>query len=70
MTNGLNSTFTACSSLTNESLNNILQMCVNAINYPGVKTLKRLGLSSEQATVCQGLSNYQAFLNAGWTTGY
>lgn len=65
-----NATFTGCNSLTNESLNNIMQMCINAISYEGTKTLLQLGLSSDQATRCQSLSNYQSFLDAGWTTGY
>lgn len=34
------------------------------------KTLKALNLTSSQATRCQSLSNYQDFINAGWTTGY
>lgn len=34
------------------------------------KTLKYIGLSAEQATKCTTLSNYQAFLDAGWTTGF
>ena len=54
----------------NDSLNNILQMCINATNYGSTKTLKALGISSLQATTCQSLSNYQAFIDAGWTTGY
>ena len=62
--------FTGCSSLSNDSLNNIMQMCINATSYTDVKTLKIIGLTSAQATTCQGLSNYQAFLDAGWTTGY
>ena len=65
--------FMNCANLSNSSLNNILQMCANATTYNSksyVKTLAHLGLSSEQATTCQGLSNYQAFLDAGWTTGY
>ncbi len=62
--------FSYCNNLSNESLNNILAMCINATSYTGTKTLAYLGLSSTQATICQGLSNYQAFLNAGWTTGY
>lgn len=66
----MNNTFGNCSSLSNESLNNIMAMCINATSYTGTKTLKQIGLTSEQATTCQGLSNYQAFLNAGWTTGY
>ena len=62
--------FTGCSSLSNDSLNNIMQMCIGAIKYTGTKTLKEIGLTSAQATTCQSLSNYQAFLDAGWTTGY
>lgn len=62
--------FQGCSSLSNDSLNNIMQICINASEYTSEKTLKKLGLTSAQATICQGLSNYQAFLNAGWTTGY
>lgn len=68
-TNFLNM-FTQCTKLTNESLNNILKMCINATLYTGTKTLKQLGLTAAQATTCQGLSNYQDFLDAGWTTGY
>lgn len=66
----MTSIFQGCSSLSNESLNNIMQICINASEYTSTKTLAKLGLTSTQATICQGLSNYQAFLNAGWTTGY
>ena len=66
----IDSAFSNCSSLSNESLNNIMAMCIGATSYKGIKTLKYLGLSSTQATTCQSLSNYQAFLDAGWTTGY
>lgn len=62
--------FTNCYSLSNESLNNIMQMCINAEEYTMTKTLKYIGISSTQAETCQSLSNYQAFLDAGWTTGY
>ena len=68
----INSMFGGCSNLSENSLNNILQMCINAVSYTGVntKTLNYIGLSEEQATKCTTLSNYQAFLDAGWTTGY
>ena len=68
----INSMFNGCSNLSENSLNNILQMCINAVSYTGVntKTLNYIGLSKEQATKCTTLSNYQAFLDAGWTTGY
>ena len=62
--------FTNCSSLSDESLNNIMAMCISAVNVNYYKTLANIGLSSTQATTCQTLSNYQAFLDAGWTTGY
>lgn len=63
--------FSSCSSLTNESLNNILIMCSNTTRvYNGAKTLKAIGLTETQATTCTTLSNYQSFLDAGWTTGY
>lgn len=62
--------FGGCSALSNESLNNILQMCINATAFNGTKTLKKLGLTSAQATTCQSLSNWDAFVSAGWTTGY
>ena len=67
---GLYNTFGYCNQLETNSLNNIMQMCINATSYTRTKTLKEIGLSSTQATTCQSLSNYQAFLEAGWTTGY
>ena len=63
-------TFLGCTNLTDESLNNILASCVTAPSKVHTKTLLNMGLTSDQATRCQSLSNYQAFLNAGWTTGY
>lgn len=58
--------------LTDESLNNILKMCINATLYSGTKTLAYLGFLSSQysAARIQALSNYQDFINAGWTIGY
>ena len=68
----LTSAFESCPKLSDESLNNILAMCTKAVKITSseYKTLKNVGLSSDQATVCQGLSNYEAFIAAGWTTGY
>ena len=62
--------FGGCSSLSDDSLNIIMQMCINATSYTGTKTLKYIGLTSEQADKCKTLSNYSAFTSAGWTTGY
>lgn len=65
-----NGAFQYCPELTNESLNNILKMCINAVKITSNKTLKYIGLSRTQAETCATLSNYQDFLDAGWTTGY
>lgn len=63
--------FSNCSNLTNESLNNILAMCITTSNkFIGQKRLSYLGLTSAQATTCQSLSNWDAFVAAGWTSGY
>lgn len=62
--------FSGCANLSNTSLNNILAMCTNAVSYISNKTLADIGLTQEQATICQSLSNYAAFIAAGWTTGY
>lgn len=63
--------FQSCSSLTEQSLNNILGTCITMTKIRSSdKTLKYIGLTSAQATTCEGLSNYQAFLDAGWKKGY
>ena len=59
--------FNGCTNLTDDSLNIIMQMCIGAIKYTGTKTLKEIGLTSEQANKCTTLSNYSAFTSAGWT---
>ena len=61
--------FSGCSNLSDESLNNIMGMCIDAVNYADTKRLSNIGLTSAQATRCQSLSNYSAFIAAGWTTG-
>jgi len=63
--------FAYCNALNNESLNNILAMCANATAYiqQGTNmTLRYIGLSSIQASNCQRLSNWDAFVAAGWTS--
>lgn len=63
--------FRNCTDLSNATLNNIMEMCINTTSsYTSTKTLSNIGLTQAQATTCQSLSNYQAFLAAGWTTGY
>ena len=66
----MSSMFLGCPSLSNDSLNNLLQMCINAVTFKSTKSLRYIGLSEEQATKCTTLSNYTAFTEAGWTTGY
>lgn len=61
--------FYNCIALSNESLNNILQMCIGMTGVTN-KTLKYIGLSSTQAETCQTLSNWNNFVAAGWTSGY
>lgn len=68
--NNVNYMFSGCSKLSNESLNNILAMCIGMTSYTGTKTLKQLSLTSAQATTCQSLSNWDAFVEAGWSSGY
>lgn len=64
-----------CQSLTNESLNNVLATCISATSFTGEKTLKYLFGSQDMssyysASTIQGLSNYQDFIDAGWTIGW
>lgn len=65
----MSNTFGGCDKLSDESLNNILQMCANATAYSFTKTLSYIGLNSTQRTKCTTLSNWPAAQAAGWTTG-
>lgn len=68
----ISNVFQGCSSLSNNSLNNVLAS-LNTIVFvltSNYKTLKYVGLSSEQTTICTTLSNWQALVDKGWTTGY
>lgn len=69
---GMYRMFSGCSALSNESLNNILAMCTNAtlITNANYKTLAWIGLTSGQAAACESLSNWSAFVAAGWASGY
>lgn len=60
--------FGNCPSLSNNSLNKILNICKNF--SLSNKTLKYIGLSETQATTCTTLSNWANCEAAGWTTGY
>lgn len=71
MGNNISNSFSNCPMLSNDTLNSIMAIFITANpSLASYKTLKYLGLSSTQATTCQSLSNYQAFLDAGWATGY
>lgn len=69
---GLGGIFSNCHSFTDKSLNNILQMCINATSYTATKTLYQIGLRSTDYPVerIQALPSYQDFIDAGWTIGY
>lgn len=63
----------SCLKLTDESLDNILQMCISAINYNGTKTLAYLGIEDTNVypvSRIEALPHYQDFIDAGWTIGY
>ena len=67
----INNMFDTGSSLSDDSLNNILASVVTATKLESrFKTLDNIGLTKEQATKCTTLSNWQACVSAGWTTGY
>ncbi len=71
--NGFTNAFQYCPKLTDTSLDNILQMCINATSYTSnYKTLARLGLTATDypTSKIQALPHYQDFINAGWTIGY
>lgn len=65
------SMFQTCTMLTDDSLNSILKAFSTATALSSsYKTLKYQGLTSDQATICTGLSNWAACEAIGWTTGY
>lgn len=69
--NNLQNMFYNCNSLTDDSLNRILLMCTNATGITGTKALKTLNvppaLRARITNNPENYSNYQAFINAGWT---
>lgn len=73
--NAFKNTFQSCYELTDQSLDNILQMCINATSYTATnyKTLTRLGITVTEiypVSRIEALPHYQDFINAGWTIGY
>lgn len=67
----LQNMFYGCYKLTDESLNKILLMCISATQLTGIKALRNLsmdtGLRGKISNNPQNYSNYQAFIDAGWT---
>lgn len=68
-TSSLQQMFGSCTKLNNATLNSILAILAT---YGGTasKTLQYVGLTSAQASVCTGLSNWSVASAAGWATGY
>lgn len=60
------SMFYQCPALSNNSLDNILVMCINATAYTGNKKLSQLGIANTYDTRITALEHYQDFLAAGW----
>lgn len=58
--------------LTDESLDNILRMCISAVSYNKTKSLSYIGITNSNypASRIQALPHYQDFVNAGWTIDY
>ena len=67
----MNNMFEKCNKLTDTTLDNILQMCINS-SVTTNKTLTKIGITSSNYPIekIQALPHYQDFINAGWTTGY
>lgn len=63
--------FFDCGSLTNQSIDNILQSLITS-SLTGNKTLAYMGFTSatQPASIIQALPHYQDFINAGWSIGY
>lgn len=68
----MRSMFSGCPKLSDESLDNILKMCIGATLYTSTKTLAYLNVSSSyySASKIQSLPSYEDFIDAGWTIGY
>lgn len=73
-TYNMDNMFTGCISLSDTSLDNILQMCIN-VNplFKKTKTLYSMGIRNTTyypTSRIEALPSYQDFINAGWTIGY
>lgn len=70
-TDRLSNMFYNCTSLTDESLNNILESCINS-GITGSPALSTLGFNSTDypTSRIQALDKYADFISAGWSIGY
>ena len=67
---GIQNMFGGCTKLDNDTLNQILYLCTTiGSSYTNTKTLDYLGIKDtfDNYANIPNLSNYQAFLDAGWT---
>lgn len=64
-----NNAFQSCNTLTDTSLDNILQMCINSSVSSTNKKLSYVGIftATYSQEKIQALPSYQAFIDAGWT---
>lgn len=63
--------FANCPSLSNESLRNIITMLsAENMQHVYIKTLKKMGLSAEQAAICETFDEWALAVEQGWSTGY
>lgn len=65
-------TIASCSSLSNDSLHNLIKSMITAPSgvYTGTKTLKNMGFDSTQATTATTFTEWATLEADGWTTGY
>lgn len=57
--------------LSDQSLDNVLQMCINATSFTGTKSLTSLGMYGGYPTSkIISLPHYQDFTDAGWIIGF
>lgn len=59
-----------CPNLSNESLDQILNLMTVTSLDGSSKTLAYIGLKADQAAICETLPNWTNLQAAGWTTGY
>ena len=70
--NSMSNMFSNCPLLSEDSLDNILGMLAYATEqgYSRTKTLKWIGLSQSQASICETLRHWSDCQETGWETGY